>query len=159
MEVAEGSINVAPYLEVMVADGDGMFCVLVDEYLRLLGFSNVYLVTSEELVLWKLARRRFDIILLETCQEYKSIWENVIEGKYNTSLIVAVSFDRSGRDWLKAVEYGADAVLTKPFTLSRLNQALSGLLISPGSRRCKIVQLPPAVRSFAERDHQQESDL
>jgi len=145
MPVAYESIKLAPYLEVMVADSDGMFCALVDQYLRLHRFENIFLVTSEELVLWKLARRSFDIILLETCQEYKSIWENVIKGKYNTSLIVGVTFDRSGRSWLQAIRSGADAVLTKPFTHSRLAQALSDLLISPASRRCKIVQLPPAL--------------
>src|SRR3954454_24480985 len=49
MRAADETITVAPHLDVMVADGHGMFCVLVDEYLRLLGFTNVYLATSEEL--------------------------------------------------------------------------------------------------------------
>jgi DNA-binding response OmpR family regulator len=159
MTPAYDSIHIAPYPEAMVADGDRMFCVLMDEYLRILGFNETYLVTSEELVLWKLARRRFDIMFLETCQEYRDIWENVVKGKYGSSLIVAVTFDRSGRDWLKAIQYGADTVLTKPLTVNRLKQALSSLLTSPASRRCKIVQLPSAVRASGGRDHQQGSDL
>lgn len=144
--------NVVPYLEVIVADGDATFCILVDEYLRLLGCRNVYLVTTEELVLWKLKQRDFDLIFLETCREYKAVWENLIKGEYSSSLVIGMTFDRSGRDWLKAMEYGADAILTKPFTRERLAHALAGLLVSPASRRCKIVQLPKAAERPGERD-------
>jgi hypothetical protein len=55
-----------------------------------------------------------------------------------------MTFDRNWRDWLTASEYGADAVLTKPFTHARLGRVLSDLLVSPASRRCKIVQHPAA---------------
>lgn len=144
--------NIVPYLEVIVADGDATFCILVEEYLRLLRCRNVYLVTTEELALWKLKRRHFDILMLETCREYKHVWENVMKGEYNRSLIIGMTFDRTGRDWLKAMNYGADAILTKPFTRERLAHALSGLLISPASRRCKIVQMPVAAARLGERD-------
>jgi DNA-binding NtrC family response regulator len=139
--------HTARYLDIIVIDSDNFFCLLMEQYLKLNGFNNVHSVANEEAGLRELSRYRFDIVLLEACHEFRKIWEYIAVQQPPPFLLVGMTFDRNGRDWLTAFASGADAVLTKPFTRARLGRVLSDLLVSSASRRCKIVQHPAAATS------------
>jgi len=152
MGAPDSFMEITCYLDVMVIDGNNLFCFLVEEYLKRSGFNNVHSTTNEETALAKLKRHRFDVVILEACHEYRKIWQYVASQQPPPFLLVGMTFDQNGRDWLAAFEYGADAVLTKPFTRARLARTVSDLLVSPASRRCKIVQHPAMARTSVKRD-------
>jgi|SRR4051794_10604290 DNA-binding response OmpR family regulator len=152
MDARDSFTEITRYLDVMVIDGNDLFCLLVKEFLKRSGFNNVHVITDEEMGLAKLKRYRFDVAVLEACHEYRKIWQYIASQHPPPFLLVGMTFDQNGRDWLAAFEYGADAVLTKPFTQARLARTVSNLLVSPASRRCKIVQHPAMARTSIKRD-------
>jgi DNA-binding response OmpR family regulator len=152
MDAPDSFTEITRYLDVMVIDGNDLFCFLVEEFLKRSGFNNVHVATNEEMALVELKRHRFDVVVLEACHEYRKIWQYIASQQRPPFLLVGMTFDQNGRDWLGAFEYGADAVLTKPFTRARLARTVSDLLVSPASRRCKIVQHPAMARTSIKRD-------
>ena len=82
VEMDEYEIVVAPYLKVMVIDGDPLFCLLTEERLRLIGFENICVITHRDVALWRLEKYDADIIIIELHRDYSVIWDKLNEDQY-----------------------------------------------------------------------------
>ena len=135
-------MDIFKYLDVIVLDGDYLFCVLTEETLRLIGFDNVYTACHPAAGRHMLERYTPAIIIADVDDDRLDLWAILGDGQHRNGLVVATSFDRGARVRIDAIRRGADAFLPKPFSKSQLLATLSRLLTSAAGRRGKIVMFP-----------------
>jgi AmiR/NasT family two-component response regulator len=136
------NIWIAPHLRVLIADTDHDYCALLRMKLGKLGFRTIDRTTRPRDTLNRMSDVAYDLVMVEITPAYKPVWDELEEFGAGPTLVVGMSLDRSGNDWIDAIRQGADAILMKAFDTHLLQPVLAHMLASPAARRCRLVQFP-----------------
>ena len=135
-------IWIAPYLRVLIADADEVYRTALRARLNTLGFRRVVVATSPSDTLSKIGDGTYDIVMVVIDHLYQPVWDALQDFGPGPTLVVGMSLDRSGRDWVEAIHQGANAILMKAFSTHLLQPVLAHMLASPAAHRCRLVQFP-----------------
>jgi AmiR/NasT family two-component response regulator len=135
-------IWIAPHLRVLVVDADKVYAAGLRRQLNKLGFRAVDEATTTRDTLERIESGAYDIVMLEIARPYQPVWDALEDFGPGTTLVVGMSLDRSGRDWVEAIHQGANAILMKAFYTHLLQPVLAHMLASPAAHRCRLVQFP-----------------
>jgi len=144
-------IWIAPHLRVLIADSDQAYCAALRVRLNRLGFHRVDETITPRDTLNRMEDTAYDIVMVEVGHPYQPVWDALEEdAEGSATLVVGMSLDRSGHDWVAAIHQGANAILMKAFYTHLLQPVLAHMLGSPAARRCRLVQFPrpEPVESF-----------
>jgi DNA-binding response OmpR family regulator len=136
------NIRIAPHLRVLIADTDHDYCASLRMRLGKLGFRTIDRTTRARDTLNRMSDIAYDIVMVEIAPAYKPVWDELEEFGTGSTLVVGMSLDRSGKDWIDAIRQGADAILMKAFHTHLLQPVLAHMLASPAAHRCRLVQFP-----------------
>jgi DNA-binding NarL/FixJ family response regulator len=137
-------IWIAPHLRVLIADSDRAFGAGLRSRLIKLGFRAVDEASTPEDALGRIGKDDYDIVMVEVAAAYQPVWNALDDRGPGAALVVGMSLDRSGNDWIEAIRQGADAILMKAFYMHLLEPVLVHMLASPAARRCRLVQISRA---------------
>jgi DNA-binding response OmpR family regulator len=156
---------IAPHLRVLIADSDRSYCASLKAGLKRLGFRNVDETARPGDTLSRMRACDYDIIMLEVDDRFQLVWDVIEQVGSEETLIVGMSLDRSGHEWIDAIKQGANAILMKAFHEHLLQPVLAHLLASPAAHHCRIVQFPRpqpieslAIRSGRRLDFKESAD-
>jgi AmiR/NasT family two-component response regulator len=138
-------IWIAPHLRVLVADADRSYGAGLRSQLARLGFRTVDEAVSPQDAQSRMGYGDYDIVLVEIAAAYRQVWDALDLHGPGAALVVGMSLDRSGEDWIEAIRQGADAILMKAFYTHLLQPVLAHMLASPAARRCRLVQMSGAA--------------
>ena len=131
-----GSLNVA------ILDSDPVFCDRLSMLLGIFGVRHVDAMQSAKEFADIVRATSCDLAFVEIADGFGDVWAGMDNIRKRGVLVIGVSDDRSGGDWVSAVRRGADTILLKPFYPHLLREMLLHLLESPAARRCRVVQFP-----------------
>lgn len=135
-------IWIAPHLRVLVGDADETYGAALHAKLKRLGFRSLVHTSNPRDTLDRMKDAVYDIVMVEIAQAYQPVWDSLETVGPGATLVVGMSLDRSGRDWVKAIHQGANAILMKAFYTHLLQPVLAHMLASPAAHRCRLVQFP-----------------
>lgn len=142
MEQHLHDINIGAFFRVIILDSDPVFCDRLKVLLDIIGVTNVNSVQSAATFASLVETRDCDLAFVEIADDFEDVWAEIGCLRDRGVMIVGVSDDRSGRDWISAVRRGADTILLKPYYPHLLREMMRNLVESPAARRCRVVQFP-----------------
>lgn len=154
--MTRSEIWIAPHLRVLVADADPLFRASLKGELARIGFEEVDEADDAALSFDRLQSFQHDIVMLEIAPGAQPVWDYFGAAGPGERLIVGMSLDRSGRDWIPAIHKGADAILMKAYHGQLLQPVLAHLLASRAAHRARLVQFP--VNERREQDFDDYDD-
>ncbi len=128
-------IWIAPHLRVLVADADQTYRTSLRARLTKLGFRTVDESGTAGETLNRMQDTAYDIVMVEIARPFQSVWTEVEDAGPGETLVVGMSLDRSGHDWV-------EAILMKAFYTHLLQPVLAHMLASRAAHRCRLVQFP-----------------
>ena len=137
----DASIRIAPFLNVCVAHSDAKFVERLKFLLSIIGVRKINSVSLSK-PFDAADIKDYDLIFLQIGACSHQRWNELQKGPNKSVLVVGVSDDCSGQDWLWAIKKGADSILLRPFYPHLLRPMLAHLVESPAARRCRVVQFP-----------------
>lgn len=141
--MSSSKIWIAPHLRVLIADSDQAYCAALRVRLNKLGFRSVDEAITPRDTLDRMEDVAYDIVMVEVGRPYQPVWDALEEdAEGSETLVVGMSLDRSGQDWVAAIHQGANAILMKAFYTHLLQPVLAHMLASPAAHRCRLVQFP-----------------
>lgn len=143
-------VEITPFLNTCILDSDPAFCGRLKTLLTILGVKNIRAMHSADAFAQFVKAEPCDLAFVEIADCFDDVWAELEEMRDKGGvLVIGVSDDRRARDWLWAIQRGADTILLKPYHTCLLREMLAHLLASPAARRCRIVQFPTGLRQNA----------